>query len=75
MVRSDIEALGHYGLTVAFLFDQNPHELVMVVVESLTLLMEGCCYFIVVMLSTMVVIKCESPNLHKIMQFPALSFN
>ena len=27
MLESHAEALGHYGLTMAFLVDQDPHEL------------------------------------------------
>ena len=32
MVKSDVEALGHYGLTVTLLVDHDPYELTTVVV-------------------------------------------
>ena len=63
VIASDIEALGHYGLTMALLVDRDPHELTITLMNlpwSLSdrdIILEGCYHFIVAMLLTMVVVN------------------
>ena len=62
MVRSDTKALGHYGSTMIFWVDHEPHQLTTTVVSLWRLLLDPWRYHLnMVMLITMVVVNVPQP--------------